>query len=34
VSLFAGLAAVLFLLSLFVRDRQTPRSTHSECAEV
>lgn len=34
VSLFAGLAAGLVLLSLFVRDRQAPRSTHSECAEV
>ena len=34
VSLFAGLAAALLLLSLFVRDRQAPRSTHSECAEV
>jgi benzodiazapine receptor len=34
VSLFAGLAAALFLLSLFVRDQQAPRSTHSECAEV
>jgi translocator protein len=34
VSLFAGLAAALFLLSLFVRGRQAPRSTHSECAEV
>jgi hypothetical protein len=34
VALFAGLAAGLFLLSLFVRDRQTPHSRHSECAEV
>ncbi len=35
VSLFAGLAAGLFLLSLFVRDRRSTRSTHhSECAEV
>ena len=35
VSLFAGLAAGLFLLSLFVRDRGSTRSTHhSECAEV
>jgi hypothetical protein len=34
VSLFAGLAAALFLLSLFVRDRHAPRSTHSECAEI
>lgn len=34
VSLFAGLAAALCLLSLFVRDRQAPRATHSECAEV
>lgn len=34
VSLFAGLAAALFLLSLFVRDRQARRSTRSECAEV
>jgi translocator protein len=34
VSLFAGLAAGLFLLSLFVRDRPSPRSAHSECAEV
>jgi hypothetical protein len=37
VALFAGLAAGLFLLSLFVRDRQAPHSRHSghsECAEV
>jgi hypothetical protein len=34
ISLFAGIAAGLCLLSLFIRDRQTPRSTHSECAEV
>ena len=34
VSLFAGLAAALFLLSLFVRDRPARRSTRSECAEV
>ncbi len=34
ISLFAGLAAILCLLSLFVRDRQAPRSTRSECAEV
>ena len=34
VSLFAGIAAGLFLLSLFVRDRRAPRSRHSECAEV
>lgn len=36
VSLFAGIAAVLCLLSLFVRDRQAPRSRESkgECAEV
>jgi len=34
VALFAGLAAALVLLSLFVRDRQAPHSTHSECAEV
>jgi len=34
VALFAGLAAGLCLLSLFVRDRPGPRSTHSECAEV
>jgi benzodiazapine receptor len=34
VSLFAGLAAALCLLSLFVRDRQAPRTTRSECAEV
>ena len=35
VALFAGIAAALCLLSLFVRDRQPARSTHhSECAEV
>jgi hypothetical protein len=35
VSLFAGLAAALCLLSLFVRDRNPVRSRHhSECAEV
>jgi translocator protein len=34
VSLFAGLAAAIFLLSLFVRDRPTHRSRHGECAEV
>jgi translocator protein len=35
VSLFAGLAAALCLLSLFVRDRNPARSRHhSECAEV
>jgi hypothetical protein len=35
VSLFAGLAAALCLLSLFVRDRHPARSRHhSECAEV
>ena len=34
VSLFAGLAAAIFLLSLFVRDRSPHRSRHSECAEV
>jgi benzodiazapine receptor len=34
VALFAGIAAALFLLSLFVRDRQAPRTTRSECAEV
>ncbi|MGZ3445044.1 MAG: hypothetical protein ACXWLG_05645, partial [Myxococcaceae bacterium] len=36
VSLFAGIAAVLCLLSLFVRDRQAPHSkqSNSECAEV
>src|SRR4029453_4976128 len=34
VALFAGLAAALVLLSMFVRDRQAPHSTHSECAEV
>ncbi|HUM11677.1 MAG TPA: tryptophan-rich sensory protein [Myxococcaceae bacterium] len=34
VSLFAGLAAALCLLSLFVRDRRAPHSTRSECAEV
>jgi len=34
VSLFAGIAAALCLLSLFVRDRPGPRSSHSECAEV
>jgi translocator protein len=34
VSLFAGLAAALLLLSLFARDRPTHRSRHSECAEV
>lgn len=34
VSLFAGLAAGIVLLSLFISDRQAPRSTHSECAEV
>ncbi|HVP59739.1 MAG TPA: hypothetical protein VMT11_04250 [Myxococcaceae bacterium] len=34
VSLFAGLAAALCLLSLFIRDRWSPHSTRSECAEV
>ncbi len=34
VALFAGIAAALSLFSLFVRDRQAPRSTRSECAEV
>jgi len=34
IALFAGIAAGLCLLSLFVRDRQTPRSTRPECAEV
>ena len=34
VALFAGIAAALCLLSLFVRDRHAPRSSHSECAEV
>ena len=34
VALFAGIAAALCLLSLFVRDRQAPRRTRSECAEV
>jgi hypothetical protein len=36
VSLFAGIAAALCLLSLFVRDRRAPRSnkSRSECAEV
>ncbi|HZX40963.1 MAG TPA: hypothetical protein VFE93_03935 [Myxococcaceae bacterium] len=34
VGLFAGIAAALCLLSLFVRDRRAPHSTHSECAEV
>jgi hypothetical protein len=34
ISLFAGIAAALCLLSLFIRDRQAPHSTHSECAEV
>ncbi len=35
VSLFAGLAAALCLLSLFVRDRHPAKSRHhSECAEV
>ena len=36
VSLFAGIAAALCLTSLFIRDRQAPRSRRStsECAEV
>jgi len=34
ISLFAGIAAALFLLSLFVRDRKAPRATRSECADV
>ena len=36
VSLFAGLAAALCLLSLFVRDRHVAARSrhHSECAEV
>ncbi|HTS79807.1 MAG TPA: hypothetical protein VMH40_04350 [Myxococcaceae bacterium] len=34
ISLFAGIAAALFLVSVFVRDRRARRSTRSECAEV
>jgi len=34
VSLFAGIAAGICLLSLFVRDRQAPHAASSECAEV
>lgn len=34
VSLFAGIASGICLLSLFVRDRQAHHSTSSECVEV
>lgn len=34
VSLFAGIAAALCLLSLFIRDPRAPHSSKSECAEV
>jgi len=34
VALFAGIAAALCLLSLFIRDRKAPHAASSECAEV